>query len=592
MSEKGPSQAEILIEIAREDYTFHQEPDGSPFALPKDAPKIARPLRGGRTSLRAELAAKFVEEQDKPPSSNALGDALMALEGFAMRSDPTETHLRVARSGNGTIVIDLGGSSGKFVHVNSLTWTVLDHTGGVVFRRTELSGDLPVPVRSRWAANGGSLDPLWRSLNVSPDHRLLILAWLVAAFFPDIPHPVLSLWGEQGTGKTTAAKRLVSLVDPSPVPVRTSPRDVEQWIIAAAGSHVVFLDNISTIPEWLSDALCRASTGDGLVRRALYTNGGLSVASFRRVVGLTAIDPGALRGDLADRLLAVELERILDTARKLDGDMSARWTKNLPTIFGALIETLSRVLAALPDVHLKALPRMADFALVLAAVDEVFKTGDKGMKVYLDQRTHLAQDVIDSDPVAATLRKFATGRDWKATEKDGSWKGSAGDLRILLMGDMATPPKGWPSSARSMSARLKKVAPALRQLGVIVEQGPRTESLRPWIVSRSAIQGGTDRPSEPSEPSADTSDLQERHDANHDDGMTQTPNRHETVSQPSLLEASSDLHKQAANDGHDGHDGRSALPLNPGVCEACGDPLHPSAAAGGFTTHPNCQGES
>jgi hypothetical protein len=594
--EKPPGQAEVLVDLAQAEYTFHQEPDGSPFALPVKGPKVARPLRGGRASLRAELAAAFVEDHGKPPSSNALGDALMALEGFAMREEPTQTHLRVAKLGD-RIIIDLG--TDRFVHVTPLGWTVADHSGSVVFRRTELSGMLPEPVRVEWLPNGGSLEKLWRSLNVSPDHRLLVLAWLISAFVPDIPHPVLSLHGEQGTGKTTAARRLVSIVDPSPVPVRTAPRDVEQWIIAAAGSHVVFLDNISTIAEWLSDALCRASTGDGLVRRALFTNGGLAVSSFRRVVGLTAIDPGALRGDLADRLLAIELERITDSGRRLDAEMAAQWDRDLPHIFGALLETLVQVLAKLPTVHLDSMPRMADFAMILAAVDDVFNTGRKGIKVYLEQRTHLAHDVIESDPVAAMLRKWANGPKWKPTEGDGSWKGSAGDMRALLMGDMSTPPKGWPSTARSMSARLKKVAPALRHLGVIVEQGQRTESMRPWLVSKADVQGKSELPSEPSDRHETGNDQPKQADGWHDGGMTVESVRHATVSQPSLLGTTPDQREHASNDGHDGHDGANHHALNPGgkllrerdpnSCAECGYLLDPVLVSAGIPTHPGCR---
>ena len=62
-----------------------------------------------------------------------------------------------------------------------------------------------------------------------------------------LPHPILTLFGEQGTAKSTLTKRLVSLVDPSPVPVRKPPKDGEAWISAAQGSYVVGLDNLSSI---------------------------------------------------------------------------------------------------------------------------------------------------------------------------------------------------------------------------------------------------------------------------------------------------------------------------------------------------------
>ncbi len=96
---------------------------------------------------------------------------------------------------------------------------------------------------------GGDLDELWGLLNVAELDRPLVLAWLVAALIENIPHPVLSFTGEQGTGKTTAARIVTSLLDPSPVPLRKPSRDAEAWITAASASWIVAVDNISTVPS-------------------------------------------------------------------------------------------------------------------------------------------------------------------------------------------------------------------------------------------------------------------------------------------------------------------------------------------------------
>ena len=186
---------------------------------------------------------------------------------------------------------------------------------------------------------------------------------------PNIPHPVLMLGGEQGTGKTSAARLLIGLVDPSIAPLRSAPRDAEQWAVTALDSWVVCLDNISQISRWLSDAICKAVTGDGLVRRKLYTDSDLAVLTFKRCIILTSIDPGAMQGDLGDRLLLVDLERIGDESRRTEGELEAAYRDLRPRLLGGLLTAVARTLAALPAVRLRAMPRMADFAKVLAALD-------------------------------------------------------------------------------------------------------------------------------------------------------------------------------------------------------------------------------
>jgi hypothetical protein len=165
------------------------------------------------------------------------------------------------------------------------------------------------------------------------------------------------------------------LVDPSPVQVRKAPRDADAWITAASGSWVVALDNLSDISDWLSDILCRAVTGDGDVRRQLYTDGGLAIWSFRRCPMLTGIDLGAVRGDLADRLLPFDLHVIPDRDCMQERDLWPKWERLHPQILGAVLDLVASVIRVLPSVRLESPPRMADFAYLLAAVDKVLESG-------------------------------------------------------------------------------------------------------------------------------------------------------------------------------------------------------------------------
>jgi len=76
--------------------------------------------------------------------------------------------------------------------------------------------------------------------------------------------------GEQGSAKTVLSKMLRALVDPNTAPLRTLPRDERNLSIAANNAHVLAFDNVSGLPHWLSDALCRLATGGGFAVRQLY----------------------------------------------------------------------------------------------------------------------------------------------------------------------------------------------------------------------------------------------------------------------------------------------------------------------------------
>src|SRR5262249_50352390 len=152
--------------------------------------------------------------------------------------------MRVART-DGRLWLDLGDNTGRAIRIDAAGWSI-ESSAPVLFRRTEVTAALPEPQR------GADLDELWAWLNVDPPDPALVAAWLIAVLYPDMPHPVLNFSGEQGTGKTTAEKVLVLVLDPTPVPCRKVPRDAESWVTAAAGSWVVGLDNLSDIPAWLS----------------------------------------------------------------------------------------------------------------------------------------------------------------------------------------------------------------------------------------------------------------------------------------------------------------------------------------------------
>jgi hypothetical protein len=466
-SEPTRSAAATLVDMAMEDYILGVADDGTPYGTYPDTPHVALPLRGGKLGLRASLARSYFRKHDTVPSSQALADACTVLEGEAAQKDPRELHLRVADKG-GRVYLDMADKADRVIEFSDGTWRITD-TAPVVFRRTELSAPIPEPIP------GGDLDKLWGHVNIAHDDRPITLAVLVAALIqPNVPHVILSLQAEHGSAKTTTAKRLVSLIDPSPAPVSMPPRDIDAWVHTAYGSWVVAIDNVSTVQPWWSDALCRAATGDALAKRRLYTDADLAVLKFRRCVILTGIDLGGLAGDLSDRLAQAELRRI-DKGRQDETALDAAWERDYPAILGALFDLAASVHAMMPNVTVDGgLPRMADFAKVLACVDKLHDTD--GLKRYRDRATHLAADSLTSDSFIAELVAQSYSADdltareilQRLTPVDKAWRR----------------PRDWPKNARTVTTQLTKHAPALRQNGWTVEHDNRNhDKVTRWTIT-------------------------------------------------------------------------------------------------------------
>jgi hypothetical protein len=469
----GDSQATRLVAMAHGHFRLLRGGDGRPYATAHDGPAIAYGLRS-REGLRGRLAELYSDTYQQTPSGTALSDALTVLESKAIRKPPEPVGLRVATTGPGAVAIDLGTEDGRCVLVDAAGWRIAEGSP-VLFRRSALTAPLPHPV------GGGSLAPLAELLNVDASGFRLIVAWLVASLLPDVAHPILALVGEQGTAKSTAARLVVSLVDASPAPLRTPPREMRSWAASAQASWVVAFDNVSSIPDWLSDTLCKAVTGDGIVERTLHTDDDVNVMTFRRCIALTSIDAGRLAGDLAERLLTVELARIPRRERRTDTVIAEQYTRAQPAILGALLDLAAQVLATLPAIELDEMPRMADFANILGALDRT--QGWTTLADYSEAAAEANRAVLESSPVAqAVIALIGRG---------GAWQGTAGELLDRITPDPR--PRDWPRTARGLSGQLARLAPALEDNGITVERPPTRGAQRTITLRANPRPGDSNR---------------------------------------------------------------------------------------------------
>ena len=223
-------------------------------------------------------------------------------------------HLRVAEH-EGALYLDLADDHWRAVEATPAGWQVIS-APPVRFRRSPGLLPLPAPQRS------GSILALQSLLNLaSYDDFILLVAWLLAALRPMGPYPLLALAGEQGSAKTVTCKLLKALIDPSIAPVRTLPREERELMIAANNTHALAFDNVSGVPAWLSDALCRLASGGSLAVRQLYTDDTEVLFEAARPMLLNGIEDVVGRPDLADRAIVLTLPPISEAQRRPEAEL-------------------------------------------------------------------------------------------------------------------------------------------------------------------------------------------------------------------------------------------------------------------------------
>ena len=177
-------------------------------------------------------------------------------------------------------------------------------------------------------------------------------------------------------------------------------------------------------------------------------------------------------------MLTVELHVIAAEDRREESDLWKRWNELHPALLGAVLDLAASVAGAMPSVHLRSHPRMADFARVLAAVDKVL--GTQGLARYSDGARSLAADSLTGDPFVSALVEQLT------EPFDGT---SAALLAKVVPPDEKRPPKGWPGTARDLTGLLKRQAPVMRHAGWAVTElrpGPVCQGyMRPVVHSKS-----------------------------------------------------------------------------------------------------------
>ena len=438
----------------------------------------ARACRASRDSSESSYRSKPRRSQPAWPSRSGTVSPTAASRRDAKggpRSAGNALELVTSRPGanaDASYYLDLGTSSWEAVEIKPEGCRIVSRPP-VSFRR--LGGLDPLPTPS-WDT-GGSLDLLKKYTNVADADFPLLVAWMTAAMRPVGPYPILVLGGEQGSAKSTMARILRGLIDPSSAPLRGLPGNQRDLIIEALNSWLLVYDNVSAISAPLSDALCRIATGGGFSTRAPFSDYENTVLDVQRPLIFTGIDDFIRRSDLLDRCLFLHLLPIPEHMRRTEQQIWKDFEADRPRILGVLLMAVSGGLRLWSSVQLPLLPRMADFAQWGEAVCQNLGW-DPGVFLprYKANRRDACASALEDCPVTAAVREIVD-LSW------GPFEGTASDLYSLASGcasRKAARSDQWPRTANVLGRVLRRIAPQLRQIGIVVEfeRGPNARIIR------------------------------------------------------------------------------------------------------------------
>jgi putative DNA primase/helicase len=458
--DRPPTQKNAVISLTDVAELWHDENRIAYVTIPVKTRHEHWPARS--RNFKLWLAGRHYHTTGMALGGQALEDGLRIVEARAVNDGPQhQTFLRTGRVGS-KIYLDLCDEGWRAVEVDSSGWR-LCASPPIKFLRTPAMRSLPEP------EEGSLVEDLRQFINVHSDRDfMMVTAWLVAALRDAGPYPIMVVNGEQGSGKSVFSRILRSLVDPSAAPIRAVPKDDRDLIVSASNSWMLAFDNLSAVPNWLSDALCRLASGGGFATRMLHTDRDEMIFEAQRPILINGIPALTDRADLADRALTVHLRSIPDAERRPEDELWADFTAHQPRILGALLDAVSSAIRHLPGIRLERASRMADFEKwIIAASPGLGWNADDFARSYRENRRDLSDSAFEADPVSVAVR------DLLGSLSEGKWEGTPTELLSALSGkvsDAVRRSRMWPMTPQSLGNRLARSAPLLKAKGFVIDR--------------------------------------------------------------------------------------------------------------------------
>jgi hypothetical protein len=416
------------------------------------------------------LTKLLYEREGRAPSNDGLIGARRVLDMLAHDSGEVRELNTRAAFYEGAVFYEL--APGRVVRIDEHGWR-LDPDPPAYFRAVKNLKSLPNP------APGSALEDItkWVNLKTDKDKRLF-LALITLSTLPHIGRPILQTTGVMGSGKSTASRVVKRLLDPTANEAATI--DKREFLQKAAHCYILVLDNQNYFPEWFQDTLCRLVTGESDSKRVLYTDEDDLIWSMMRAVVLNGINPPSDRGDIQDRTLPIELERLDKHGRMAEDDFWMQFSLEQPELLGAVFTALSGALKERHAVVLEERPRLADWGLYAAAL---YKAQGWGVDTFVEDwatvEKNQQEGTLDGSIVAQVIISYMKTRErveLSAAKLHGGLEDHAEDDFDLSRD------KSWPKTGRTLWKKIREVTPLLEVHGIRAYRKNDNRAGRPIIL--------------------------------------------------------------------------------------------------------------
>lgn len=359
----------------------------------------------------------------------------------------------------GTHYLDLCNDKGEVVSINENGWH-LENGNNILFYRPRGMGEIPRPAKTEHSPY-----ELFKFLNIQDQGDMIsFLAWVTSLLRYDIQHPILTLTGMPGSAKTTCARFIRMLFDPSTPLEVDVPGKEDELALAFLHNPLPFFDNMSRLNGARSDMFCKAVTGGSYSKRLLYSDFDQVHMTYKKPIITTSLEVPSDRADYHRRMLHIELPHIKNNCVRSERELMDSFERARPELLGSLLNLTMAAMGKLPNIRLNTSSSLLDFDVWGAAISKVLQYDQE---IFIQSRI---QDVALDDHTSNKWFSLAEAVKHFAQQSPG-WKGTMTELYNQLK-QMWDGSSEWPKNPVGLGRLRKTINGILQYEDVqIVEAG-------------------------------------------------------------------------------------------------------------------------